>query len=397
VPKTATSAERIRGYHGPAILGFGFRPFFLSAAIWAAVSMLLWITALSGWLSLPIQISAMDWHAHELLFGFLPAALAGFLLTAIPNWTGRLPVTGSRLLLLVLVWWLGRAAMLSSAFVGAGAASALDLFFLVSLIFVAGREVLAGKNRRNFRVLLLVALLWVANLLFHLEAAEGYAGGGYGLRRGLSSALLLITLIGGRVVPSFTRNWLAKRGAGALPAAFGRFDGAVILVSATALLLWIALPQAWLTGTACLLAGALQLLRLARWRSLRTGAEPLVWILHLAYLFVPLGFVALGLCLLDASLLQVSAALHLWTAGAIGLMTLAVMTRASLGHSGRPLKASSAVLLIYLSAFGAVMARFLFGVIPDAYWLITLSGLLWICCFTLFIAVFFPLLALRRS
>jgi uncharacterized protein involved in response to NO len=397
VPKTATSAERIRGYQGPAILGFGFRPFFLSAAVWAAVSMLLWIAALGGWLTLPIQIYPLDWHAHELLFGFLPAALAGFLLTAIPNWTGRLPVTGSRLLLLVLIWWLGRAAMLSSAFVGAGAASALDLLFLVSLIFVAGREVLAGKNWRNLRVLLLVALLWVANLLFHLEAAEGYAVGGYGLRLGLSSALLLITLIGGRVVPSFTRNWLAKRGAGDLPAAFGRFDGAVILVLAAALLLWIALPEALLTGAACLLAGAFQLLRLARWRPLQTGAEPLVWILHLAYLFVPVGFLALGLSLLDGALLPGSAALHLWTAGAIGLMTLAVMTRASLGHSGRPLKASNAVLLIYLLALGAVLARFLFGVIPEASWLITLSGLLWICGFTLFVAVFFPLLALRRS
>lgn len=397
MPKPASSAERIRGYRGPAILGFGFRPFFLSAALWAALSMLLWIAALGGWLTLPIGLSPLDWHAHELLFGFLPAAAAGFLLTAIPNWTGRLPVTGRRLLLLVLIWWLGRAAMLSSAFLGAGAAAALDLLFLLSLIFVAAREILAGKNWRNLRVLLLVGLLCLANLFFHLEAGGGNAASGYGLRLGLSSALLLIILIGGRVVPSFTRNWLAKRAAEDLPAAFGRFDGAVILLSAAALLLWILFPLAWQTGAASLAAGVLQLLRLLRWRPLRTGAEPLVWILHLAYLFVPLGFLALGLSLLDAALLPASAALHLWTAGAVGLMTLAVMTRASLGHSGRPLTASGAVLLIYLLAFGAALARFFFGILPGLSWLITLSGLLWICAFALFFAAFFPLLALRRS
>ena len=394
--KAATSAERIRGYQGPAILGYGFRPFFLSAALWAVLAMLLWIAALAGQVQLPSHLTALDWHAHELLFGYLPAAVAGFLLTAIPNWTGGLPVVGWRLLLLVGLWWLGRAALLLSETLGMELAATLDLLFLLSLIAVASREILVGKNWRNLRVLVLVLLLCIANLIFHLEAASGSAGGGYGVRLGLSAGLLLIILIGGRIIPSFTRNWLAKRGAAKMPASFSAFDAVVILLSAAALGLWVFLPEVRVTAGACLAAGAAHCIRLARWRPLETRSEALVWVLHLAYLFVPLGFFALGLALIDDSVIPASAALHLWTAGAIGLMTMAVMTRASLGHSGQPLTASGAVLAIYLLLLGAALARLIGGLVPGALWVLGLSGLLWVGAFALFLAVFFPLLALRK-
>jgi uncharacterized protein involved in response to NO len=395
--KATSSAEQIRGYQGPAILGYGFRPFFLSAALWAVLAMLLWIAALAGWVPLPSHLSALDWHIHELLFGYLPAVVAGFLLTAIPNWTGSLPVVGWRLLLLMAVWWLGRAALLFPAALGVEAAAALDLLFLLSLIGVAGREILAGKNWRNLRVLVLVALLWAANLLFHMEAAYGSAAGGYGVRLGLSAGLLLIILVGGRIIPSFTRNWLAKRSAAKMPASFGAFDAVVIVLSAAALGLWVFLLESTFTAGACLVAGAAHCLRQARWRPLDTGAEALVWVLHLAYLFVPLGFLALGAAMISDDLLPASAALHLWTAGAIGVMTLAVMTRASLGHSGRPLTASAGIQVLYLLAAGAALARLIGGLAPGTLWVLELSGLLWACAFGLFLALFFPLLARRKG
>jgi uncharacterized protein involved in response to NO len=393
----AGSAERKRSYRGPAILGFGFRPFFLSAALWAAFAMALWLAAFAGRLALPSRFDAIDWHAHELLFGYLPAVVAGFLLTAIPNWTGRLPVAGLPLAVLAGLWWLGRAAVLLSGHIPLLAAALLDSLFLLALLLVAGREISAGKNWRNLRVLVAVALLFLGNLLFHSEATAGSGVGGYGLRLGLSGGLLLIMLIGGRIVPSFTRNWLARRGADRLPAPFGRFDGLAVLASAAALALWILLPFGQVTGWSCFIAGALQLYRLFRWRPFLTVAEPLVWVLHLGYLFVPLGFFAAGIALMAPGTLPLSAALHLWTAGAIGLMTLAVMTRAALGHSGRPLAATPAIVLIYLLALGAAVLRFAFGLLPSALWLLTLSGLLWIGAFVLFLWVFVPLLAIRRA
>ena len=389
------AAHRKRHYHGPAVLGYGFRPFFLSAALWAAFAMALWLAALADLIEIPGRFDAVDWHAHELLFGYLPAVVAGFLLTAIPNWTGRLPVTGRPLLLLVGLWWAGRAAVLLAAHLPSGLAAALDLLFLLTLLAVAGREILAGKNWRNLRLLVAVSLLFLGDLLFYLEAADGVVGG-YGLRLGLAAGLLLIMLIGGRIVPSFTRNWLAQRGAARLPAPFGRFDAGVILLSAVALTLWILRPLDAATGWAALIAGALQLYRLLRWRPFQSGGEPLVWVLHLGYLFLPLGFGALALALIGPPAWPPSAALHLWTAGAIGLMTLAVMTRASLGHAGRPLRATRPIQLIYLLALGAALTRFLFGVWPGESGLLTLSALLWIAAFTLFLWVFAPLLARRE-
>ena len=206
-----TTAEQVRSYRGPAILSYGFRPFFLFGAIWSALAVAIWLPLLAGSLTLPIALSPVEWHVHELLYGYLPAIAAGFLLTAVPNWTGRLPVTGMPLLALLLVWIAGRLAMLISAWIGAPAAAAIDVLFLATLACVIGREIIHGSSKQNLKVLALIGLLLVGNVVFHLESMRPDGSSGYGMRIGIGTAVLLITVIGGRIIPSFTRNWLARR------------------------------------------------------------------------------------------------------------------------------------------------------------------------------------------
>jgi uncharacterized protein involved in response to NO len=394
----ATSAEKIRAYRGPAILSYGFRPLFLMAGIWAAFSMLLWIALLAGAINLPSAFDMFDWHVHELLFGYLPAVAAGFLLTAVPNWTGRLPVTGTPLLLLVLVWLAGRLAVFFSGLIGPVAAAGIDLSFLAALGLLIGREIVAGSNWRNLKVLGLIALLFCANALFHVEAAAGSArASGYGLRAGVAAAILLIMVIGGRIIPSFTHNWLARRGPGRLPASFNRLDMAMVLAAAASLALWIALPLRPETAVAMLLAGLLHLWRLWRWAGFRTAAEPLVWILHVGYACVPLGFLLNGLAILWPDTLQPAAALHAWTAGAVGLMTLAVMTRASLGHTGHALLSTPGISAVYVCIIVSVAARIVagFGIATDPA--LYLAGTLWIAGFGGFTLIYAPMLLRPRG
>ena len=392
----ATTAETLRAYRGPAILSYGFRPFFLGGSIWAAAAMVLFIPMLQGNLALPTALNPIDWHQHELLYGFLPAIVAGFLLTAVPNWTGRLPVAGAPLAALFALWLLGRAAVASSALIGAGAAAVVDMLFLVALGIIVGREILASGNKNNMKVLVLVSLLAIGNLVFHVETATGGTAE-YGKRIGIAAAIVLISLIGGRIVPSFTRNWLAKQGPKALPAPFGRFDVVAIASSAIALGAWIVAPASLVTAAACGIAGVLHLIRLARWRGYRTAAEPLVTILHVGYLFVPLGFLLMALAIAFPGVVAPVAAVHAWTAGAIGTMTLAVMTRASLGHTGHELRASPATLAIYSCVIIGAAARIAaaFGIEPQIMLHIAAAG--WILAFGGFAAVFGPLLLAPRK
>jgi uncharacterized protein involved in response to NO len=294
----STTTEQMRAWQGPAILGYGFRPLFLGAGIWAGLAMALWIAAVSGAVALPTRFAPIDWHAHELLYGYLPAVMAGFLFTAVPNWTGRLPIVGWPLLALVAIWVGGRVTITTSALLPAAVAPLVDLAFLALVAAMIGREILAGKNWRNLPVLAAVGLLWVGNLVFHFEATRGAASGGFGARIGIAVAIFLILLIGGRIVPSFTRNWLAQRGSGPLPAPMGRFDAIALAMAGLALVAWIAAPAAPASGALCCAAGLVHLGRLARWAGWRSFAEPLVAVLHVGYLFAPIGFLAVAASIL---------------------------------------------------------------------------------------------------
>ncbi|MEO3427398.1 NnrS family protein [Pelagibius sp. CAU 1746] len=370
---------------GTALLRAGFRAFFFAAGVWAAAAVALWLFVFWGSVPLPTAFGYTAWHAHEMIFGYAGAVIAGFLLTAIPNWTGRPMLRGLPLALLFCAWIAGRLAVAGSALTGPLAAAAIDLAFLAGLLAVALREILAGRNWRNLPMPLALLLLFAANLLTHLQAAGLAETGPPGERMGIGVVVMLISLIGGRVIPGFTRNWLVARGAAALPAGFGRVDRFCLLITAAGLGLWILSPDLPLTGAALLAAGIMNLVRLARWRGQATLAEPLVWSLHLGFAWLPLGFGLLGLGVLLPGALPASAGVHALTAGAIGGMTVAVMTRATLGHSGRALTADRWTMTIYLGVAASAALRTAAPLADAAYVsLLWASGLVWIAAFVLF-------------
>lgn len=345
---------RLRDYKGPALFSYGFRPFFLFGSLYAGLAILAWLPMFYGELKVTTAFAPRDWHIHEMLYGYLSAVITGFLLTSVPNWTGRLPLQGRPLLVLVLVWTAGRLAVTTSAWIGWETAAVIDNAFLLLVGAATAREILKGRNWRNLKVLIVLGVLTVGNIVFHLEA-HFLGAADYGVRLGIGATMMLIMLIGGRILPSFTRNWLVRENPGRLPTPFGPFDMLSMIVGGTALLAWIASPSWLLTGVSLIAAGLFQAVRLARWAGDRTWRDRLVLILHIAYAFVPIGFVLTGLASLD--LLPSAAGIHAWTGGAMGIMTLAVMSRASLGHTGRALVATATTQILYLLAIVAVLAR----------------------------------------
>ncbi len=388
------TAAAIRAHRGPAVFSVGLRPFFLFSAVWSAIAAPLWLYAfLSGG---PVGLS---WHVHEMLFGYTGGVVVGFLLTAVPNWTGRLPVVGTPLALLFGLWLAGRAAMLAMALnadlAGAVWPLVMDALFLFAMVFVVWREVLAGQNWRNVPVAVMVTVFALANAGFHLEAEAGGVAT-LSTRLGLAVVTLLIAVIGGRVTPSFTRNWQARRG-GPLPAAVGRFDVVTLAVTAAGLIAWSIAPAHPAVGAMLLAAGGLNLVRLIRWRGDATLAEPLVWILHLGYLWLSAGLVLTGMSVAAPGLVPPSAGVHALTAGAVGVMTLAVMTRASRGHTGRPLTAGKLEVLIYVLINAAALTRVAGGLAPTAYQpLLIVSAGLWSAAFLAFAIGYGPMLLSPR-
>ena len=379
---------------GAALWSYGFRPFFLGGALWAVLSMVLWIAALAHGLPLGGDFGAPLWHAHEMVFGFAPAVLAGFLLTAIPNWTGSLPVSGWPLIGLVALWIAGRVAMAAAGLTGGALASVLDAAFLPVFLALCAREIIRGRKWNDLKVLAGVLAICLGNIGFHLAVALG-GDPHLWLRGAVAGYVALITIIGGRIIPSFTRNWLSQRGGGPMPVPYNRFDVAVIVFSALALATWVALPETRLSAPMAMVAGGLNAARLARWRGIAVRAEGLLLVLHLAYGFVPIGFLAIALAA-TGQILPVSA-LHVLTVGAIATMMLAVMTRATRGHTGRPLTASRMTGMSYLSLFVAALARPMAD-ITDQSWLMEVSGACWILAFGLFLTEYGPmLLRLRRT
>jgi uncharacterized protein involved in response to NO len=385
--------SRRRDYAGPALFSYGFRPFFFGAGLWAAFGILLWMPQYYGQVALPTAFGALDWHIHEMLFGYVAAAIAGFLLTAVPNWTGRLPVNGLPLALLAALWLAGRVAIATSALIGPVIAAVIDVAFLVALAGVAAREIVAGKNWRNLRVLVVVSVLAAGNIVFHVEAIRNGAAD-YGIRLSVGAVILLISVVGGRLVPSFTNNWLARNNPGRLPVPFSRFDALCIAAGAAALVAWIIAPLHLVTGLLLAAAGLAHLMRLVRWAGDRTLADRLVLVLHAGYAFVPVGFLLLAAAVFRPSVAP-SAGIHAWTAGAIGLMTLAVMTRASLGHTGHALVASAGTQAIYALVFVAALLR-IAGALTDETLLIDLAAGAWIAAFVGFVIAYGPLLVTRR-
>lgn len=390
----------------PAILSLGFRPFFLAGTLFAALMIALWVPWFLGLITVPSAFPPPAWHAHELLFGFVPAIIAGFLLTAVPNWTGRRPIAGWPLLALVLLWLAGRVAVAASLHLDAALTAALSIAFPLVLAAVVGREIVAARNWRNLKIVAVLIGLAAADALFHYEVA---VFGRTRLAHTLAVALVLTLtmIVSGRIIPLFTSNWLKQnRPDSALPVPFGPYDAAVMLLSGAALLGWVGLPlieqaAAWsrpAIAAALIAAGAANLVRQARWTPHRTFAEPLLSILHIAYVFIGLGFLLSGLGVLWDDYDFASAGLHAWTSGALATMMLAVMTRVSRGHTGRPLTAPLSTVSLYLLVLISAGARI--GVGLDPSWtmaLLPLSGLAWVLAFGGFAVLYGPMLIRPRA
>lgn len=351
-------------YQGPAFFSYGFRPFFLSAALFAGVAVPVWVLILSGTDEMVFRYPPRDWHVHEMVFGFLPCVITGFLLTAIPNWTERPPIRGLPLMLLVSLWVAGRLAIALPWFPALPTAI-VDGAFLVVVAGIVWREIVAGRVWDRLPMGVLISLFASANLLFH-GLFLNHAATDLAERMALVLIMVLLALIGGKITPGFTEDFFIQEGVSKQPAPFFWFDGLSVLVVGLAGLAWMINLGARVTGGAFVAAGVIHLIRLSRWYGWLTWREPLVLILHVGYGWLAMSFLILGGAMLGFGL-HSEEAVHALTTGAVGVMTLAVMTRASLGHTGRIKHAGPLTVLIYLLVNLGAMLR-VFG--PS----LTLSG-----------------------
>ena len=388
----------------PLVLTAGFRFYFLAAGIFSVFAMIMWVVWLGvhaaggSFVAIPMGMAPHLWHAHEMMYGYTVAVMAGFFVTAVPNWTGTKEAGARFVTLSASVWLLGRLAIWFSSLLDPVLVAVIDLAFVPTLASaIIGR--LAQKSQmRNLVFLLLLSALFVGNLMMHLDwigwtdsTAEA------GVRLGVLTASAMIVIIGGRVVPAFTRNALNRQGhTHQLPRSLPWLDRVCVLVSVGAALASLPIVPEMVFGSLCVLAGLANGFRLAGWRGLATLDNPILWILHAAFLLVCAGYVVIGFSVLSDGISE-TAALHLLAAGAIGSMTLAMMTRASLGHSGRPLKVSKATVAAYLAIIIAALIR-VFGTLHFDYFSVMLaSGAFWIGGFALFVAVYAPILTQPRK
>lgn len=394
--------EPKQGPRLPAILSYGFRPMFFLAACQAALAVPVFIVLWLGFDVAAITVAPVAWHAHEMFHGFAAAVLAGFLMTAVPNWTGATPVRGRRLLALVLLWLAGRLAFWSAGVVSAALVAAVDLAFLPALALAVGPAIVAARNRRNYIFFALLAFLAASNAAMHagllgLDRSFDFA------RRGQFLALdifaLMIAVIGGRIIPAFTGNFLraaALRGGRTPPALLARplLDRTGILLMALLALADLVLGDRHvIVGALCLLAAAANGARLAEWKGWSVRGEPILFVLHLGYCWLVLGLALRGVDVLF-ELFGGAAGLHALTIGAIGTMTMAVMARAALGHTGRPMSASPLLLGAFALVSLSALLR-LAGALPvlaDLFEALLFAAAgAWSLAFALFAAILLPI------
>lgn len=383
-----------RNYQVSALFSYGFRPFFLGGAIFSAIAVPAWILSLSSEYHFAFLYAPRDWHTHEMLFGFLAAVITGFLLTAIPNWTNRPPVSGRPLMLLFSLWLAGRLAI-GASLMHPLISALIDGVYLLVVGGIVWREIVAGDAWDRLPIGLLISLYAFANVLFHGFFLTGTATV-LPERMALAVVMVLLALIGGRLTPTFTHDFLVEQGMTGEPATVSGIDGVSIILVIIAALGWFVQPQAMATGWLMVAAGLGNLVRLLRWHGWLAWREPLVLILHVGY-----GWLAISLLLLGGAILgfgmAAEEAVHGLTTGAIGTMTLAVMTRASLGHTGRPKHAGILTVLIYFMVnLGAILRVFAPITEFSKTLMLGFAATCWSGAYIMFVVVYGPML-LRPS
>lgn len=380
------------------LFAYGFRPFFLVAGLYGVVSTLVWPFLYLTGLELPTALGAVAWHAHEMIHGYATAALAGFLLTVTPNWTGTTPRQGRILMGLVALWLAGRVAVWLSALIPVWIAAALDIAFLPVLLAIVGQPLLREKTGRQRVFLGLVAVLAVANLLGWGEAIGLGAGAARaGFLLGIGMFVVFIAIMGGRMVPSFTGNILRRHGEEARIRNLPWLERIVLPATLAYVLVEVLFEGTAVAGILALAVGLGHLARQSGWRPAAALRLPILWILHLGFAWMAAGLVLRGAAVFVEAI-PPSAALHALTIGAVGSMTLAVMSRASLGHTGREIVAAPPVVLAYLLINAAALVRVLVPILAPGFMAaaIWVSALAWAAGFALFSLVYVPILTRPR-
>ena len=393
----ATGDNAMRSIPG-ALWGYGFRPFFLGAGALAVLLIPWWAAAVAWRVPLGSAWPPALWHGHEMLFGFIGAAIAGFLLTAVPSWTGERGFAGWPLVALAALWALGRVAVATSGAWPPVWVAAADAAFLPSLAALIAPSLTRARNR-NTPLLGVLAALWAVNVAFYWGLWHGDAAfARHALYIGIDIVLLLVTVVGGRIIPAFTSAALKQQGIPTPVYAWRSVTPLAIAAMAALTLVDLFRLESALAGAVAALAAVIQAIRLAQWQSLRTYRMPIVWVLHLGYLWLVLGLALKALALL-ADVGFAHFYLHALTIGAAGTMIVAVMTRASLGHTGRPLRVTHSTMWAYGLLTAAAATR-VFGpeLLPMAYTqVVLLAGGLWTAAFVLFLGVYAPILLSPRA
>ena len=376
---TAPPPMHASGWRSIALLASAHRPLFLLTAMYAVLAMAVWLAVLGGVLPGDGLAIGAQWHGHEMIFGFAAAGLAGFSMAAVPNWTGTPLFRGGVVVLVVALWLAGRVGALLP---GLGW---LDLLFLPTVAGLTLARIVRARNHRNLQVPAMFLALAGLDAWHHLDPDA------HALRPAVHVVVAVVALVAGRIVPAFTRNALRQRGMTVdctTPKWLDRLAVPAVLAVAVA---EIAAPQSVAGAGLAAFAAVVLLARMARWHSLESRSQPILWILHLGYLWLPLGL-ALEAAAVFCAWPSPTAALHALTAGAIGTMILAVATRAALGHSGRPLKVSPPIIVAYVLVLAAAAVRVF---VPGTFAIFT-AGTLWCLSFAVFFAVYFPILTRPR-
>lgn len=387
---TGTPPAAATAPHGWPLLRLGFRPFYLGAAAFAMLAVPLWIALLLGTVTLNLSVSPLLWHAHEMMFGFAAAVIVGFLLTAGKAWTGLATPRGRALAALALLWLSARLAAFAAPY---AVYAALDLLLLPLVAAILVTVLLRAGNRRNLPLGAILVLLALANLCFHLavlgllDIAPLRA-----LHAGLALIVMIECVIAGRVIPAFTMSALP----GVRLQVSRRLEQLTLAATAVALASWVSLPSGAFTAAAFGVSAVLHAMRLGQWQSLSTRSRPILWVLHLAYAWIPIGFVLLAWAQIGG--VSVSAGVHALAVGATGGLVIGMITRTARGHTARPLRASKLEVAAYLLVTGAAVARVVVPLVAPqqlVLWLIAAAAA-WAAAFSIYLYVFAPWLVSIR-
>ena len=385
-PKTGGSST------GTALFALGFRPFFLVAGLSALVLSVIWLLLWQGVLPAIGYFDAYTWHAHEMLFGYVASVVAGFLLTAVRNWTGMVVPTGGKLAVLAGIWLLARILILVPG-VPHPIVASVDMVFLPLVAVSLFQPLWNGQNKNNRYFLLLFLSMTLANLMFHLDVLGIFPGlWQQGAFLMLDTVLLTLLLVAGRVVPFFTE----KAVAGSKPTSTPWIEKTGFILMILLALFQLIQPNGEISGVIAVLLGGLQVLRLAGWYHKGIWRIPVLWVLYTGYAWLVVGLILRGLASFEW--LDYKLSLHALTVGAIGIVTLGMMPRVALGHTGRDINTSKSTNVAFVLMNLSVIFRVLLPLFIPAYYImwIHLSGTLWILAFTLFVFVYMPILIWPR-